>query len=140
MDSPLPLIPEGRDEPVAYARVADDLDPVVRRYIGSSRDWASVTPMVLPGHYTRGHTLVEKLIRKALRESGYADGDVVAVKADKLPWISGATHAHRYRRKLMDGRSHTYHVSIKFLEPVSGPMVLGRQRHHGLGLLACANP
>ena len=140
MDSPLPLIPEGRDQPVAYARVTDDLDSVVRRYIDRSRDWASVTPMVLPGHYTRGHRLVEKLIRKALRESGYADGDVVAVRADKLPWISGATHAHRYRRKSMEGQSHTYHVSIRFSEPVSGPIVLGRQRHHGLGLLACANP
>jgi CRISPR-associated protein Csb2 len=140
LDHPLPLIPEGRDEPVAHAVLANELDPVFRRYLNASRDWVSVTPVVLPGNYTRGHTLVEKLVRKALRESGFANEDVAAVQASKLPWVAGATHAHHYRRKSMEGQSFTYHVAVSFTQPVPGPIVLGRQRHHGLGLLACANP
>jgi CRISPR-associated protein Csb2 len=140
LDNPLPLVPEGGDSPVAYAALAPDLDPVFRRYTGAARDWVSVTPMVLPGDYTRGHALVEKLVRKALRESGYPEGEVEEVGAAKLPWIAGAGHAHDYRRKAIPGRSYTYHVAVRFRNPVPGPIVLGRQRHHGLGLLACANP
>ena len=140
LDRPLPLIPEGGDQPIAYAAMANELDSVVRRYVGTAREWVSVTPMVLPGHYTRGPALVEKLIRKALRESGFAPEGVAAIRASKLPWIAGAAHAHCYRRKVMEGQSHTYHVSVTFTQPVPGPIALGRQRHHGLGLLACANP
>jgi len=140
VEEPLPLIAEGRSEAVAYAAFADELDNVFRLFLGRATTWTSATPVVLPGDYTRGWTLVEKLVRKALKEAGFAPEEIVNLSASKSPMIAGVKHAHAYRRKQTEGRSYTYHVRVQFSRQCHGPIWIGRQKHQGLGVMASANP
>jgi len=140
MDEPMPLIAEGIMQPVAFAAFTGEVDSVFERYLGASSEWVSVTPMILPGDFSRGWTLVPKLARKALREAGYLPEEIGEVVASKTPMIEGAKHAHAYRRKSNDGKAYSYHVKARFTRKVSGPLWIGRQRHQGLGTMVSANP
>jgi CRISPR-associated protein Csb2 len=139
MEEPLPLVAEGLDKPIAFAAMTGEVDSVFDQYLGTGQEWVTVTPMVLPGDYSRGWTLVRKLIRKALREAGFATEEVEGVTPSKVPMIAGAKHAHVYRRKVNPGKSYSYHARVQFSRPVAGPIWIGRQRHQGLGVLAQAS-
>lgn len=140
IEEPLPLIDEASGEIVAQWIRADDADRVVGAYCATGSEWHSVTPMVLPGDHAPDARTVLKLVRKALREVRL-DDRVAHIEADRMPYHPQARPALAYRRRCKHGqRAYTWHVRIRFSVPVTGPIVIGRQRHHGLGLLACANP
>jgi len=63
--------------------------------------------------------------------------DPVAVCFDRLPLLAGAVQlrAHEASRTGRPSTPHG-HVIVEFAEPVRGPVVLGRARTFGLGLLA----
>lgn len=140
LDEPMPLFAEGETKSVAFAALTGEVDNVFERYLGIGFDWVTVTPMVLPGDYSRGMTLVRKLVSKAIREAGFAPEEIGDITASKVPMIAGAKHAHAYRRKVNGAMAYSYHVRVRFIRPVTGPIWIGRQRHQGLGTLACANP
>jgi CRISPR-associated protein Csb2 len=139
VDEPIPLVAEGSDQPFAFAALTGEVDSVFDWYLGAGPEWVTVTPMILPGDYTRGWTLVRKLVRKALRETGFTPEEVADITASKVPMIAGAKHAHAYRRKVNSGKSYSYHVRVRFSRPVIGPIWIGRQRHQGLGIMARAS-
>src|SRR5260370_4092675 len=62
------LTPEGGGEGPLLERLR--LDGVMRHYLGWSTACASVTPIILPGHDDPKHPKTEKLIQKALLQSG----------------------------------------------------------------------
>ncbi|WP_429509773.1 type I-G CRISPR-associated protein Csb2 [Paraburkholderia sp. MM5482-R2] len=120
--------------------VAADEEPVLHHYLGRAREWVSVTPVVLPGDYGAGDLRVmTRLIHKAVRESGIDFGLVESVEFSTQGFLRQAVPA--WEVKLKDWRAKNlilYHVRLRFRTPIRGPIVLGRGRHFGLGLL-CAN-
>lgn len=127
-----------------YLRLPDPADAYRRtldwsRYLGPSRTWRTVTPMIHSRWRKRG---VEGLYEQVeadcgfvglpapeevevLRGTGFPGGAARAVGGDRVPkdW-----------RRLLGGPSS--HLRIRFTAPVAGPVLLGRARHFGLGLMA----
>jgi len=94
------LIPEGTDRPVALLSRIPKSDKVVACYIGPASTWATVTPVILPGHddprklrrrlkrseggppidadqqrevLDKLDQRIDGLLRKAIRQAGYSD-------------------------------------------------------------------
>jgi CRISPR-associated protein Csb2 len=137
-------------EPVFLSRVRRD--PVINRYIGHSRTWASFTPVILPGHDDRKAEKTQKLIRKALDQSGVdqccqfewsAFSDFAksfsAHKYDRDEQAKGGTRPVGYIRPehLLDLTA--IHLRLTFEQLVPGPLTIGAGRHCGFGLMAVAN-
>jgi len=135
------LKPEGGgDGPVLYRLRRDG---VTQRYFGPSKLWASVTPIILPGHDDHKPDKTIKLIRRALRQSGIDQPCQFTWGA--IPNFAHCLTAHKYDR---NGRSTGYHrprhlealtavhVRVRFEHPVAGPLTIGAGRHCGLGVLA----
>jgi CRISPR-associated protein Csb2 len=121
--------------------VIDEDEPVLRHYLGATKDWVSVTPVVLPGDFGAGNIrLMTKLLHKALRESGIDPGMLEDAEFSRNGFLRQAARIRDL--KLKDWKAKNlilYHVRIQFRSPIRGPIVLGRGRHFGLGLF-CANP
>lgn len=125
--------------------------------------WESVTPVVLErpeflrkvwkevGHRQRrrdarggdarsaqelDHAIAERreeLVRTAVDRLGI--GEVVDVESSRAPWRAGAHAASQYRTAGYLRQSPRFHVRVTFRDPVSGPIVVGRGRYVGFGLL-----
>lgn len=134
-----PLVDETSGQCVAMAAPAHaDEEPVLRHYLAPSRHWVSVTPVVLPGEYGGGDLRVmNKLFAKALREAGLDAGLLEAVEFSKSPFLRQAARLRDTRLKAWQATNLIlYHVRMRLHQAVRGPLVLGRGRHFGLGLLA----
>lgn len=111
-------------------------DWVLRQYVARSDLWATVTPVVLPGHDDRSPTKAESLLRKAFRHAGFEDeviDEIVELEWRKSGFIPGTEHANRY--VLPDKvQGPTFHVRVRFKNPVAGPLSVGSGRHRGLGV------
>jgi len=117
-------------------------DGVTRQYLGPSRIWASVTPVILPGHDDHKPEKTVRLIERALGQSGIEQGCQFTWGA--LPNFNNCLTAHKPR----PGRSTGYfrpdhlngltavHLRITFEHPVAGPLTIGAGRHCGLGVMA----
>jgi CRISPR-associated protein Csb2 len=118
-------------------------DGVTRRYVDPSRVWASVTPVILPGHDDHKPAKTVKLIERALRQSGIDQRCEFTWSA--VPNFESCLTAHKYDR---DKRHVGYyrpdhlagltavHIRLTFEHPVAGPLSMGSGRHCGLGVLA----
>jgi CRISPR-associated protein Csb2 len=138
------LRPEGGAAGPVLDRISSD--GVTRKYIGPSRIWSSVTPVILPGHddHKPGKTI--KLIERALAQSGIEQRCQFTWGAP--PNFSNCLSASRYDR---NGRRMGYfrpdhlggltavHIRIIFEHPMAGPLIIGAGRHCGLGVLAAIN-
>ena len=138
------LQPEGGGE----GPVLDPLpsDGVTRQYLGPSKVWASVTPVILPGHDDHKPEKTMKLIERALVQSGIERG--CQYKWGALPNFNNCLTAHKHDR---NGRRTGYfrpdhldgltavHIRVTFEHPVAGPLTIGAGRHCGLGVLAALN-
>jgi CRISPR-associated protein Csb2 len=135
------LKPEGGGEEPILERLRPD--SVTRRYLAPSRVWASVTPVILPGHDDHKPAKTVKLIQLALSQSGIGEGCEFTWGA--APNFKPCLAAQKYDR---DGRrtgcyrpAHlesltAVHIRLTFQHPVAGPMAIGAGRHCGLGVLA----
>jgi CRISPR-associated protein Csb2 len=148
------LIDEKSGQPVAFLEAMASPDPMTRRYLGPAREWASVTPVILPGFDERrqkrrgprsGETgspsKAERLVLTALRQAGLAPDAISDLVLRKAPFWPGAHHPSEYHRPAYldhaKGRQFpAWHVQLRFREPVGGPLALGAGRHCGLGLFA----
>ena len=133
-------------------RIADNKRDGVRdTYLRPSSTWASVTPVILPGHDDRKPQKTETLIVKALQQSGIE-------QPCKFEW-SPFSHfrqmlsAHKYRK---DPNDPSKKILINYIRPnhlrdqtavhlvlsfdngleVPGPFTLGAGRHCGFGVMA----
>ncbi len=154
------LIEEKTGEVQAVLAATPRTDRVLNRYVSESSTWATVTPMVLPGHDDPGglreklrkatsaeeqKALLERLmkrrealVRKAIRHAGL--GDDLAFSAEietrETGFIAGVDKAARFAVPSHLASSPRLHVKLSWPVKVAGPLCLGRGRFSGLGLLA----
>ena len=120
-------------------------DNVARFYTNPAACWASVTPVILPGHDDHKPGKTRALIEKALRQSGI---DLPCeYEWSAFSQFPKSLSAHKYDR---DKRPTGYirpshllsqtavHLKLRFTGGVKipGPLVIGAGRHCGLGLMA----
>lgn len=120
-------------------------DNVARFYTRPSNAWASVTPVILPGHDDRKPGKRIKLIEKALAQSGIEQP--CEFEWSPFSHFPKSYSAHKYDK---DKRPQGYirpdhllsqtavHLKICFKDglKVPGPLVIGAGRHCGFGLMA----
>lgn len=94
-----------------------------------SRRWASVTPVVLDRHPKKGQT-VEAAIAESVAFAGFPRP--AAVEVGQHPAFRGVPLAREFRPR-SGGR--WMHVLLDFEQRVAGPMLIGRDRHFGMGLM-----
>jgi CRISPR-associated protein Csb2 len=109
---------------------------MIGRYVAESREWASVTPVVVPGHDDGKRSKAEGLLGAALEHAGIPESAVTDIVLRKAPFWPGAEHPRCYFLPDYLRGNGTWHVYLAFREPVPGPIAVGAGRHSGLGLLA----
>lgn len=90
--------------------------------------WTTVTPIVLDRHPKRGQSL-ERLIAESVERAGYPPP--CAVDIPRYP-MRGVPSAAAFVGR---GPGHRTHAILHFDERVHGPVLVGRGRYFGLGLL-----
>ncbi|MDZ7617843.1 MAG: type I-U CRISPR-associated protein Csb2 [Patescibacteria group bacterium] len=120
-------------------------DKMAHAYLRESNTWASVTPVILPGHDDRKPTKTRKLIEKALGQSGIE----LPCEFEWSPFshFPKSLSAHKYdKEKRPTGyirpdhllSQTAVHLTLRFKDGVKmpGPLCIGAGRHCGLGLFA----
>lgn len=141
------LEPERGDEfgehgPPMLARVYRD--KVARRYTAAANRWASVTPVILPGHDDRKESKTRKLIDAALAQSGI---DLPCTyEWSALSRFRNSLSAYKYDREkrpiflkpayLRDLTAIHLTLTFNNERAVPGPLAIGAGRHCGFGLMA----
>jgi CRISPR-associated protein Csb2 len=87
-----------------------------------------VTPIVLDRHPKRGET-PQTLVADAAERSGWPRPTAVDLPYRTLPQVPPAGAF------IGRGAGHRVHAVLRFTQPVRGPMLIGRGRYFGLGLL-----
>jgi CRISPR-associated protein Csb2 len=154
------LIDEKTGQAQAVLAAASRNDRVLRRYVSESPTWATVTPMLLPGHDDPGglrekvrkaksgeeqKSLLDRLmkrrealVRKALRHAGLGDDLVFSAEIEtrETGFFAGVERASRYAVPSHLARTPRLHVKLTWPVKVAGPLCIGRGRFSGLGLFA----
>ena len=118
---------------------------VTKFYTKHSNLWASVTPIILPGHDDRKRAKTIKLIEKALEQSGVVQK--CSFEFSPFSRWPKSISAHKYNR---DKKAVGYirpdhlltntavHLIIRFNDnlKVPGPLCIGAGRHYGFGIMA----
>lgn len=106
-------------------------------WTGPARKWASVTPVVLHHHPKRNREGdVERILLEAFQSARLPRPDRIYVQAASL--FEGAPHA-RSMPEFTDGGAnmcrYQVHIALEFSVPLHGPVLVGRGRYRGYGLL-----
>ena len=134
------LQPEGGGERPFLERSRPD--GVTRSYLDPSKLWASVTPVILPGHDDHKPQKTAKLIERALAQSGIEHG--CTYTWGTLPNFANCLTARKgkhdgggsyFRPDHLAGLT-AVHIRLTFDHPVAGPLTIGAGRHCGFGVLA----
>jgi CRISPR-associated protein Csb2 len=133
-------LPGGRSLTLQYGADRSGLQPArwAARSRGGSREWVTVTPLMLDGHLRQGRDEASEVAR-SLVIAGYPRPADVEVSA--APLVGGGVWrprpdtlpAGRPRRRLV-------HARVAFAEPLTGPVLVGSMRYLGLGLFLPATP
>ncbi len=139
-----PLPGEDRIPVIELERIATQ-DAVLSRYAVASRQWTSVTPVLLPGYDDRKQhqgdhqkrlARAEQLLCRAMVQAGI---DVPAqIELSRVPWWPGSLHVRDYRPREKLQHYPRYHVRLSFDTPITGPLAIGAGRHAGFGILAAS--
>lgn len=120
-------------------------DNIVRYYTEPSNQWASVTPVILPGHDDRKPARTVKLIEKALVQSGI-EQPCTYEWGPFSRWAKSFS-AHKcdrdkkpvgyFRPKHLLSQT-AVHLVLRFENDldVPGPLAIGAGRHCGFGIMA----
>lgn len=141
------LKPENGNEfgiqgPPTMVRVSRD--KVARRYASTATRWASVTPVILPGHDDRKPAKRIKLIERSLKEAGF--DQPCSFEWSVVSRFRNSLSAHKYDLNkranfflppYLQSRTAT-HLTLTFNDglKVPGPLAIGAGRHCGFGLMA----
>lgn len=131
------------DHPLTLVRVRGD--KVARCYTEASNGWASVTPVILPGHDDHKSDKTRRLIQKALAQSGIEQRCEFEWSA--FSQFPKSLSSHKYdRNKRPTGyirpdhllSQTAVHLKLRFNDglEVPGPLAIGAGRHCGLGVFA----
>jgi len=107
-----------------------------RRWSGPARRWVTASPVVHE-HWTKG----PPDLREATRWCEHAGLPApTAMRVSRYPRLPGALDLHptQVTRAGRERRPYS-HVELEFPEVVPGPVVVGRGRHLGLGLMSPAD-
>lgn len=132
------LIDEQTQRPVAVLEPLLSSDFVLRRYIGQpggSREWSTVTPVILPGYDDGKPAKRERLVITCLEHASLLAA-VESIESRPTSWFPGVASSNRFKRPEYLGRLPAVHLRLRFREPMQGPIALGAGRHCGLGLFA----
>jgi CRISPR-associated protein Csb2 len=105
------------------------------RWTGPSRTWASVTPVVLPRHAKKREGHAEQIVAAAVESAGYPALESIELNASSM--VAGAPTAWEMPKYEQGGQNmcrYQVHAVIRFREPVTGPVLIGRGRFRGYGL------
>lgn len=135
------LQPEGGGPAPMLRRIGGD--GVTQFYTGAAARWATVTPVILPGHDDGKPAKTRRLIEKALRQCGmdepcdftWGAGPNIANSISAYERDRSGRHTGYFRPDHLAGLT-AVHLVIKFPRPFSGPIVVGAGRHCGLGVMA----
>lgn len=112
-----------------------------RWYVGPSKTWATVSPVLLPGFdqrrnqdHAKAMGRAEQLVIKSLAHAGIAVP--CRVELSPVSWWPNVPHARDFVPRDKLGPSPRYHVKLTFDKAFTGPLSLGRQCHTGLGVFA----
>lgn len=115
-------------------------DSVLPYYTRLSSVWHSVTPVVLHGYNSvRGkfsQKKTELLLHQAFEKSGYPRQAISKLFFQPAPLWEGTDGALSIRVPEHLKKWPRYHVSVRFTQPVAGPLVVGIGKHYGIGLFA----
>jgi CRISPR-associated protein Csb2 len=101
-----------------------------------SRFWASVTPVVLHHYPKKRDGDVERIVREAFASALYPEPEWVGTRSVSL--VQGAGHAMAAPPFTEGGANlcrHQTHIVARFATGVRGPMLVGRGRYRGYGLM-----
>ena len=112
---------------------------MVSRYAGESRNWSTVTPVILPGYDDGKLAKAEKLLLQAIEQAGLPINGVKDLTLRKAPFWPRSQHPKHYQRPIYLKHLPGWHIKAAFREPVMGPLALGAGRHIGLGLMASSD-
>ncbi len=133
----------GESDPPLLMPVAGD--NMARLYTRAANAWATVTPVILPGHDDHKPEKTRKLIETTLAQAGVEQPceyewsafsrfpkSLPAHKYDKSKRLTG------YLRPDYLNSQTAVHLTLRFKDDVRipGPLTIGAGRHCGLGLLA----
>jgi CRISPR-associated protein Csb2 len=127
---------EGKERAVLVGVWRASSRGVIDRYVSESTEWASVTPVVLPGFDDRDYDKAVKLCLQSLHQAEIPVESVKALLLRKAPFWPGALHPSQYRRPHYLKHLPAWHVRLVFRETMSGPLAIGAGRHCGLGIMA----
>jgi CRISPR-associated protein Csb2 len=109
---------------------------VVGRYVNEAREWATVTPVILPGFDDGRYAKAEKLFMAAMRDADLPIGAVEDLTIRRAPFWPGSQHPRQYAVPAYLKLLPAWHVRVVLSEPVTGPLAIGAGRHAGLGIFA----
>lgn len=109
------------------------IDDVARELVGPSRGWKSATPFAPARHGRRRTAWEEHVVDQARLELGYrglpSPERIEVLRGD---WLDFRRHRPS-KQRLQDARRASG-LSLRFGEPVKGPIALGALSHFGLGV------
>lgn len=134
-----------------------DDDDMLRRFIGPSRHWRSVTAVALPQFASRrridptrrreqakgAHERMDEEARArgaigtTLRHAGIR-ANLIDVRVQREPFESKGARAETFADGTRFAKERLWHVDALFAEPIEGPLILGDGRFLGLGVMAPA--
>lgn len=105
------------------------------RWIGPARRWQTVTPVILDRHpKSRRDEAFERALRDTFAHAGLPHPPA-RLDWSEIPWQAAAVPAPAYQgHSLPEGLR--IHVEAIFEQPLRGPLLVGRGRYFGVGLLA----
>lgn len=100
---------------------------------GPAAEWTTVTPVILDRLPRRQRT-AETIIAQSLMTAGYPEP--VLVETHRTPMLRGVEPSWHFpvQRKPQQPVAPYTHVTVRFAQPVQGPLLVGRGRYFGLGL------
>jgi CRISPR-associated protein Csb2 len=129
------VLPGGRRIGVSlFDGAARPIAATPARWTGPTRHWVSALPVV---HEHWGPVTAEEVSRWC-RHAGLPEP--VAFRSATVPLIEGALSLRALEVHRAGGERRPYsHLEVWFAEPVTGPVMIGRARQFGLGLMCPAN-
>lgn len=116
-------------QPVKIERPTSAMSLEAKTWSGTAREWTSVTPVVLD-RYPRRSLTAEQVVADSFVRAGYARPQHIELRRDSALPLPGGR-----RFSLRKGGALHCHVRAVFESSVRGPVLVGAQRHFGLGLL-----
>lgn len=113
-------------------------DWVASQYVGSSTDWTTVTPVILPGHDGASSKKTLKLLARSIEQAGLS---MDLFRGAEIEWRGvgfrpGVEMASRFLPpENLDGKPR-YHLRLTLPRPLEGPLAIGGGRFRGFGVFS----